>query len=81
MGPKKEAKKEVVEEPPKVVEPEIPLHELQGTGRFDYAGGASYTGQWKLFRGVKLKHGKGVLTIQPAGNALLGKESYEGQWE
>lgn len=36
MPPKKDAKKEVVEEPPKEEEPQIPEHELRGKGRFTY---------------------------------------------
>lgn len=42
MGPKKEIKKDVVEEPVKEQEPEIPLHELQGYGRFEYLNGVIY---------------------------------------
>lgn len=70
----------MVEEPPKEVVPEIPPHELQGYGRFDYPGGAFYEGHWHLFKGVKQKHGHGVLTIQNIASSIIGKELYEGEW-
>lgn len=42
MGPKK--KEEVIEEPPQNIEPEIPSHELEGIGKFEYSNGAFYEG-------------------------------------
>jgi len=51
---------------------------LQGNGRFSYPSGAEYVGDWKLFNGIKLKQGKGVLTIQKANVSKCGKEIYEG---
>ena len=59
------------------MEPEIPAHELAGYGRFDYAGGVFYEGEWRLFRGVKVKHGRGTLTVSSSAS---GKEGYEGEW-
>ena len=58
----------------------IPPHELQGFGRFDYPGGVTYEGNWHLFNGIKMKHGKGTLTIPPQGVNALGSEKYEGNW-
>lgn len=62
------------------MEPEIPAHELAGYGRFDYGGGAFYIGSWKLFNGIKKKHGQGTLTVQVVNTSRCGKELYEGNW-
>ena len=52
----------VKEQPPaEEVHPQVHNMELEGFGRFEYRNGTVYEGQWKLIRGVKMKHGEGVL--------------------
>ena len=80
MAPKKEPKKEVVEEPV-IEEPVIPPHELKGFGRFDYPGNAFYEGEWHLFNGIKMKHGQGTLVVPPQGISRVGGEKYSGSWD
>ena len=80
MGPKKDAKKEAAEPPPEEQPPPIPPHELQGYGRFEYVDGSTYEGKWRLFDGIKKKHGEGILKIPGASKDNMGAESYEGSW-
>ena len=80
MGPKKDPKKDVVEPPPEEQPPPIPAHELAGYGKFEYVDGSVYQGHWKLFDGIKKKHGEGVLKIPGSAGNNLGAETYEGSW-
>lgn len=79
MGPKKDAKS-VPEPPVEEQPPPIPPHELEGYGRFQYLDGATYEGNWRLFDGIKKKHGQGVLKVPGASSNNLGAENYEGSW-
>lgn len=79
MGPKKDAKN-AVEEPPKDVEPEPLPHELVGYGRYEYLNGVVYEGNWKLIKGVKVKHGFGKMTLPLEAKSQVGEEWYEGNW-
>lgn len=81
MGPKKDPKNVVVEEPPKEVEPEPKPHTLVGYGRFEYLNGVVYEGNWKLIRGGKTKHGYGRLLFPFQPQSAAAQESYEGSWE
>jgi len=37
-------------------------------------------GNWKLFEGIKTKHGHGKLTIAGTTASEFGNEEYEGDW-
>ena len=58
------------------VEPEVPQ---SGTGQFQYKNLTTYSGEWKLVDGNKLKHGKGKVVFP--GNNTKGNESYDGEWQ
>lgn len=57
------------------VEPELPQF---GFGKFEYKDQSTYVGNWKLIKGIKLKHGHGKFTS--SGYSGRGQEEYEGDW-
>jgi hypothetical protein len=54
-----------------------------GKGRFNYANGQAYEGNWRLLNGRKVKHGNGKITKPGSkmGDFEFGGEEYEGDWE
>lgn len=52
-----------------------------GNGKFEYVNSTTYTGEWKLFKGKKVKHGKGKITFPGAPGQTYGVEEYEGEWK
>jgi len=57
------------------VEPEVPTF---GYGKFVYRDQSTYSGNWKMLSGHKMKHGHGRATY--AGVNGGGKEEYNGDW-
>ena len=49
-----------------------PQPEPCGTGKFVFADGSCYEGEWQSFGGVRQRHGRGRLQDGP--------ESYDGEW-
>jgi len=45
------------------VVPEVPQF---GNGRFEYKDNTVYVGNWKILKGVKVKHGHGKITFPGA---------------
>ncbi|CAI2374964.1 unnamed protein product [Moneuplotes crassus] len=76
--PKKAQEPQVEEQEEQEEVPQVPQ---EGTGKFEYIDGTSYEGEWHLFDGVKMKHGKGII-IHGTSNASTkgGSETYEGDW-
>jgi hypothetical protein len=52
--------------------------ESEGFGRFEYRNGSIYEGQWKLIKGVRMKHGEGLLTHPGASLNDYMREDYKG---
>lgn len=58
--------------------PQVPQ---EGSGKFEYINGTSYEGEWKMFDGVKMKHGHGKIIHGNSTTDTYGNEIYEGTWE
>ena len=62
-------------------EEEKPQVPQEGNSKFEYIDGTSYEGDWKIFNGIKMKHGKGYIIHGNSTADTHGNEIYEGQWE
>lgn len=55
--------------------------ETEGFGRFEYANGTIYEGQWKIVgNNQKVKHGEGTLVHAGSTAHEKGNEEYRGSW-
>lgn len=55
--------------------------ETEGFGRFEYANGTIYEGQWKIIgNNQKVKHGEGSLIHAGTTAHEKGNEEYRGTW-
>jgi len=52
-----------------------------GHGKFEYVNQTIYSGEWKLSKGKKVKHGQGKITFPGAPGQTFGVEEYEGEWK
>lgn len=73
----KKAPEPVAEPEPQEEVPQVPQ---EGNGKFEYINGTSYEGDWKLFDGVKKKHGHGRIVHGNSHADSHGNEVYEGEW-
>eukprot|EP00744_Colponema_vietnamica_P004259 GILI01006397.1.p1 GENE.GILI01006397.1~~GILI01006397.1.p1 ORF type:complete len:385 (+),score=92.60 GILI01006397.1:69-1223(+) len=55
------------------LELEAEMNAVRGSGHFEFENGATYVGQWKEVKGVKVREGKGKF--------VFGDEEYDGDWK
>ena len=72
-------KKKAEPEPAEEEEPQEEQVPQSGEGSFAYVNDSVYDGEWQIFDGKKLKHGKGKI-VHGSSSAEGGAESYTGEW-